>query len=163
MKRAIYAGSFDPITKGHLDIIQRAAKLFDEVLIAVATNTSKNSMLESDEKLDLITQTLEVAELSNVKAVKFESGLIVDFAVDNEASVLVRGLRTVKDFEYESAIDANNKVQNPDIETVYLVSSPEHRSVSSTIVREIIHFNGNINTLVPKPVEDYFKNKAKVK
>ena len=157
MNRAIYAGSFDPITLGHLDIIKRASHLFDEVIVAVANNTSKNSMLDFDQKLDLVDQTIASQGLDNVQAKTLESGLIVDFAKDQGASSLVRGLRSVKDFEYEIAIEDLNKVQDPAIETVYLVSSSKYRSISSSIVREIIKFNGRLDDLVPDPVVEYFK------
>ena len=157
MNRAIYAGSFDPITLGHLDIIKRASHLFDEVIVAVANNTSKNSMLNFDQKLNLVEQSIASQGLANVQAKTLESGLIVDFAKDQGASSLVRGLRSVKDFEYEIAIEDLNKVQDPVIETVYLVSSSKYRSISSSIVREIIKFNGRLDDLVPDPVVEYFK------
>ena len=157
MNRAIYAGSFDPITLGHLDIIKRASHLFDEVIVAVANNTSKNSMLNFDQKLSLVDQSIASQGLANVQAKTLESGLIVDFAKDQGASSLVRGLRSVKDFEYEIAIEDLNKVQDPVIETVYLVSSSKYRSISSSIVREIIKFNGRLDDLVPDPVVEYFK------
>ena len=115
MNRAIYAGSFDPITLGHLDIIKRASHLFDEVIVAVANNTSKNSMLNFDQKLSLVDQSIASQGLANVQAKTLESGLIVDFAKDQGASSLVRGLRSVKDFEYEIAIEDLNKVQDPAI------------------------------------------------
>ncbi|EKU94163.1 Phosphopantetheine adenylyltransferase [Alloiococcus otitis] len=160
MNRAIYAGSFDPITKGHMDIIKRASKIFDEIIVAVANNTSKNSMLDLDTKLVLINQSVRGHKLENVYATKLETGLIVDFAREKDAKILIRGLRSVKDFDYESSIEDLNKVQDPNIETVYLLSSARHRSISSTVVREIIQFEGQIEQLVPKPVVDYFqKNK----
>lgn len=114
-------------------------------------------MLDFDQKLDLVDQTIASQGLTNVQAKTLESGLIVDFAKEQRASSLVRGLRSVKDFEYEIAIEDLNKVQDPAIETVYLVSSSKYRSISSSIVREIIKFNGRIDDLVPDPVVEYFK------
>lgn len=159
MNKAVYAGSFDPMTFGHLDIIKRGALLFDELYVAVATNTSKNAMLSLDDKFKAIQQTIKDEQLTNVKVVKFEDGLIVDFAKKLGANTLVRGLRSVKDFEYETEIDSMNKTQNPSIETIYLMASVATRPISSTLVREIAHFDGQLETLVPKAVIDVLKNK----
>lgn len=161
MNKAVYAGSFDPLTLGHLDIIKRSAKLYDKLIIAVATNTNKNIFLTLDEKVSTIQETIDDEGLSNVKVVKFTDGLIVDFAQEHKANVLIRGLRSTKDFEYENEIDSLNKTQAPNLETVYLMASKEVRPISSTIVREIAHFNGDLSTLVPRSVNDLIKSKLK--
>lgn len=159
MNKAVYAGSFDPITFGHLDIIKRSAELYDELIIAVATNTSKNAFLSLDEKMSTIQETIDIEKLSNVKVIKFTDGLIVDFAKEHNANVLIRGLRSVKDFEYETEIDSMNKTQAPNVETIYLMASKDFRPISSTLVREIAHFDGDLSELVPNPVNELFKNK----
>lgn len=152
MNKAIYAGSFDPITLGHLDIIKRAAPMFDELIVAVANNTSKNGMLSFDQKLRACQEAVDQADLDNVKVVKLESGLLIDFAKKQGAETLVRGLRSTKDFEYEVEIDTLNKVLDDSIETIYLAASAETRAISSSIVREIATFDGDLSQLVPEPV-----------
>lgn len=159
MNKAIYAGSFDPITNGHMDIIERAAKMFDELIVAVATNTSKKSMFSFDEKLFACQNAIEQAGFENVSVIRLEDMLIVDFAKKLGVKTLIRGLRSAKDFEYEIEIDTLNKVLNSDIETIYLAASAETRAISSSIVREIATFNGDLSQLVPQSVIEILKEK----
>lgn len=159
MNKAIYAGSFDPITKGHMDIIERAAKIFDELIVAVATNTSKKSMFNFDEKISACREAIKEAELENVSVVRLENMLLVDFARKLGVKTLIRGLRSAKDFEYEIEIDTLNKVLNNDIETIYLTASAETRAISSSVVREIATFNGDLSQLVPRSVIEILKEK----
>ena len=159
-KIALYPGSFDPISNGHIDIIKRAATLFDRVIIAVATNTSKKALFTEDEKIQLILEN--VASLSNVEVVKHSGGLTVDLADELNADILLRGLRSVKDFEYEADIAAMNKTQNSRVETVFLASDERYRFVSSSLVKEVAMFGGDISGLVPDNVNVAMKKKYEI-
>ncbi|MFL2104250.1 pantetheine-phosphate adenylyltransferase [Desemzia sp. FAM 23991] len=159
-KIALYPGSFDPISNGHIDIIKRAATLFDRVIIAVATNTSKKALFTEDEKIQLILEN--VASLSNVEVVKHSGGLTVDLADELNVDILLRGLRSVKDFEYEADIAAMNKTQNSRVETVFLVSNERYRFVSSSLVKEVAMFGGDISGLVPDNVNVAMKKKYEI-
>jgi len=159
MNKAIYSGSFDPITNGHLDIIQRAAKIFDEVIIAISTNTSKNSLFSSDEKFQLVEKVISDLGLDNVTTVSHPSGLTVDFAAEKNAQTLIRGIRSVKDLEYEMDIASMNKTQNELIETVFLIASEQYRYLSSSLIKEIAHFDGDLSKLVPEIVAKEMKEK----
>lgn len=159
-KIALYPGSFDPISNGHIDIIKRAATLFDRVIIAVATNTSKKALFTEDEKIQLILEN--VASLSNVEVVKHSGGLTVDLADELNVDILLRGLRSVKDFEYEADIAAMNKTQNSRVETVFLTSDERYRFVSSSLVKEVAMFGGDISGLVPDNVNVAMKKKYEI-
>lgn len=156
-KIALYPGSFDPISNGHIDLVKRAAKLFDRVVIAVATNTSKKTLFTADEKVQLIQEN--VASLPNVEVVKHSGGLTVDLADELNATILLRGLRSVKDFEYEADIAAMNKMQNAQVETVFLASDEQYRFVSSSLIKEVAMFGGDISGLVPENVNRAMKKK----
>lgn len=149
-RKALYAGSFDPLTLGHVDMIQRAARMFDHVYVAVAINTSKKSLFTGQEKLDLAKAALD--QLSNVTVLELKSGLTVDFAQELGAQVLIRGLRNTKDFEYETSIAMMNKLQNADVETLFLLSDERYRFVSSSLIKEVAQFGGDISSLVPDVV-----------
>lgn len=162
MKRAIYPGSFDPITFGHLDIIQRSAKLFDELVIGVLYNSQKNALFSIDERVSMIKGLTK--EYDNVWVESFE-GLMVDYAKDIQADVVIRGLRAVTDFEYELQIAQTNKVEYPQIETMFLSTALQYSYLSSTIVREFASYGGDISPFVPQEIipliEDKYKQKRR--
>ncbi|EPW7034732.1 pantetheine-phosphate adenylyltransferase [Vibrio parahaemolyticus] len=148
-KKVIYPGTFDPITNGHLDLIERTAKMFDSVTIGVAASPSKNTMFSLDEREDLVHQCCQ--HLSNVNVVGF-SGLLVDFAKEQQASILIRGLRTTMDFEYEFGLTSMYRKLLPGLESIFLTPSEEFAFLSSTIVREVAIHGGNVAQFVPNPV-----------
>ena len=149
-KIAIYPGSFDPITSGHVDLIRRASRLFDEVIVAITQNVNKNSFLSIDERIEAVNTS--IAELENVRVLRFDS-LLVDFARDHNAQVIIRGLRAVSDFEYEFQLSGMNKRLNPNIETLFMTPSEEFANISSSLVREILSLGGDISPFVPECVE----------
>ena len=149
-KIAIYPGSFDPITSGHVDLIHRASRLFDEVIVAITQNVNKNSFLSIDERIEAVNTS--IAALGNVRVLRFDS-LLVDFARDHNAQVIIRGLRAVSDFEYEFQLSGMNKRLNPNIETLFMTPSEEFANISSSLVREILSLGGDISHFVPDCVE----------
>ncbi len=149
MKRALTPGTFDPITSGHLDVITRASQMFDEVVVAVAESPKKKPLFSLEERVSLVEQA--TAHLSNVRAVPF-CGLLVDFADQMEATVLVKGLRAITDFEYEFQMTALNYQLHPDLETIFIMSPPQYMYLSSSIVREISSLHGDIKQFVPECV-----------
>ena len=159
MRTAIYPGTFDPITNGHLDLIERAADMFDEVIIAVAASPSKNTMFTLEERVAFAQQVTQ--HLDNVSSKGF-SGLMVDFAKQENANVLIRGLRTTVDFEYEFGLTNMYRRLMPGLESVFLTPAEEHAFISSTIVREVAIHGGDVTNFVPKVVAEALKNKAKV-
>ncbi len=148
--RAVYPGSFDPITKGHLDIINRASAIFDEVIVAVLNNSQKKYMFSLDERVALVEDV--VSDIENASVGQF-SGLLVDFAAQEKADVIVRGLRAVSDFEYEMQISLLNLQLSPELETVFLVSTGDFAYLSSSLVREVAMHGGDLTAFVPKSVE----------
>jgi pantetheine-phosphate adenylyltransferase len=154
--KAVYAGSFDPITFGHLDIIERALKLFDELIVLVARNPRKKPLFNVKERIKLVKETTK-----NLKKVRVEefSGLLVDYMKKNEVKFIVRGLRALSDFDYEFQTALVNKKLNPGIETVFLITKPKFLYLSSSVVKEIVAFNGDISCFVPKKVEKALKQK----
>ncbi|EEX30769.1 MULTISPECIES: pantetheine-phosphate adenylyltransferase [Vibrio] len=159
LSRVIYPGTFDPITNGHLDLIERAADMFDEVIIAVAASPSKNTMFTLEERVTFAQQVTQ--HLDNVSSKGF-SGLMVDFAKQENANVLIRGLRTTVDFEYEFGLTNMYRRLMPGLESVFLTPAEEHAFISSTIVREVAIHGGDVTNFVPKAVAEALKNKAKV-
>lgn len=153
---ALYPGSFNPFTFGHLDIVERASRIFDRVEVTVAVNTSKVSFFSSEERCRLIQECTE--HLSNVSVVPFK-GLLVDHARSSGADVLVRGLRQVSDFDFEFRMAFANRRLNPDVETVFLMTTEEHALISASIVREIHHWKGDVSSFVPGPVLKALKAK----
>ena len=149
MSIAVYPGSFDPVTYGHIDIIERSAKVFDKLIVAVLVNSAKKPLFTTQEKVDMICKA--TSHLDNVEVVSF-SGLLVDFAKEQGASVSVRGLRAVTDFEYEIQIAQTNKVEYPDLETIFLTTSLNYSYLSSTIVREFASYGGDISRFVPAQI-----------
>ena len=149
-KIAIYPGSFDPITNGHLDLIKRASKLFDEVIIAITQNANKSSFLSIDQRVDAVNKS--ITALNNTRVLSFDS-LLVDFARDHNAQIIIRGLRAVSDFEYEFQLSGMNKRLNPGIETLFMTPSEEFANISSSLVREIYTLGGDISAFVPDTVK----------
>lgn len=157
MKIGIYPGSFDPVTKGHMDVIERASKLVDVLVVAVLTNPHKNSgMFTIEERMDLLTNSTK--HISNIQVDSF-SGLLVDYAKRKEADVIVRGLRAVTDFEYEMQMAQINKNLLPEVETIFLVTNAEYSFLSSSSVRELATFRGKFHNLVPEYVANKLDEK----
>lgn len=146
MKKAIYPGSFDPPTLGHLDIIRRSARLVDELVVAVLINNAKNPLFSTDERVSMIQEA--VCDIPNVSVESFD-GLTVDFAREKNANMIVRGLRAVTDFEYELQIAQTNHIVNTEIDTVFLTTSLQYSYLSSTIVKEVASYGGDISQFVP--------------
>ena len=146
MKRAIYPGSFDPLTLGHLDMIKRSAKIVDELVIGVLNNSAKNSLFSLDERVSMIKEMTE--SMPNVTVASFD-GLLVDYMKEINAAIIVRGLRAVTDFEYELQIAQTNHVENPEVETIFLTTSLQYSYLSSTIVKEFASYGGDISKFVP--------------
>lgn len=148
--RAIYPGSFDPITNGHIDIIERALEVFGEVTVAVLNNSQKNYLFSLEKRSEIIQEALK--DYSGITVGEF-SGLLVDYAKQVEADVIVRGLRAVSDFEYEMQISLLNRELAPQLETVFFVSTGQYGYLSSSLVREVALHGGDLSSFVPKNVE----------
>ena len=158
LRKAIFAGSFDPITNGHLDIIERASKIFDELQIGVLYNPNKKGLFNFEERVKLIESC--TSHLNNIKVVSFE-GLLVDYCRENGIDTLVRGIRSSADVEYELQMAHMNKELNSDIETIILPTSTKYSFVSSSLVKELVSFNADIKNLVPSVVLEELKKKNK--
>ena len=156
MKRAVCPGSFDPITYGHLDIIERASKQFDEVVVAVFVNRKKDGLFTVQERLDLIAAN--VAQFKNV-SVASGSGLLVDYCKAQEVDVIVKGLRAVTDFDYELQM-AQVHTQASGVETMFMATSPTHSFLSSSIVKELAYYGGDVSSMVPANVNAALKERA---
>ncbi|MDX1266148.1 MAG: pantetheine-phosphate adenylyltransferase [Oceanisphaera sp.] len=154
--RVIYPGTFDPITNGHLDLIERASQLFNEVIVGVAFSPSKRPMFELEERVALVQEVTR--SLGNVKVVGF-SGLLVDFAKAHQANVLIRGLRAVSDFEYEFQLANMNRRLMPELESVFLTPAEENSFISSTLVKEVAIHGGDISQFVPAAVAEAIAQK----
>lgn len=157
MRRAIYPGSFDPITLGHLDIIERSAKLFDEVIVALLHNVDKQPMFTTDERIEMIRA---VVPDSNVRVDTFE-GLLVHYAVAQKAQFVVRGIRAISDYEYELQMALMNRRLEPTVETVFLMAGEAYSYVSSRLIKEVFTLGGSIKGLVPELVENQMRDKLK--
>ena len=157
MKIAIYPGTFDPVTNGHLDILERALKLFDKVIITVARNTTKNPFFTEEERIMLLRQVTE--RYKNVEVDSFR-GLLVDYVRQKKAIAVVRGLRAMTDFEYELQMALMNRKLAPDLETVFLMPALSYTYVSSRLVREVFQLGGSVNGLVPTWVEERLQQKV---
>ena len=151
MTRAIYPGSFDPVTFGHIDMIERSAKMVDELLVAVLNNSAKNPLFSVKERVSMLEEI--TSYLPNVKVTSFD-GLLIDYARKMDASIIIRGLRAVTDFEYELQIAQTNRIVNPNIDTLFLTTSLEYAYLSSTTVKEVAAFGGDITKFVPEFVVD---------
>jgi len=149
MKRAIYPGSFDPVTNGHLDVVERARKLFDEVIVVVAHNDEKQALFSLEERLDLLRRT--VGKIDYVRVAHFE-GLLIDFATREQANAVVRGLRAVSDFEFEFQMALMNRKLQDSVETIFLMPKEEYTYLSSRLVKEIGRLGGDVLKIVPADV-----------
>jgi pantetheine-phosphate adenylyltransferase len=152
--RAIYPGTFDPITNGHLDIIKRACKMFDKIIVAVANNKSKNSMFSLEKRVKMVK--IATKDMPKIEVKEFNS-LLVDFANKENAKIVIRGLRAVSDFEYELQMSYANQSLDNSIETIFLMPTLNNAFISSSIVRNILAYNGDISHLVPKEIEKLIK------
>jgi pantetheine-phosphate adenylyltransferase len=155
MRIAIYPGTFDPVTNGHVDVINRASKLFDKVIVCVAVNTSKAPLFTGEERANMIRDA--VSDLKNVEVEQFD-GLLVDFARKKKAIAIVRGLRAVSDFEYEFQMALTNRKLDEEVDTVFLMPHEKYTYLNSTIVREIASFGGDVSQFVPTMVERRLKD-----
>ncbi|GLB61203.1 pantetheine-phosphate adenylyltransferase [Cytobacillus sp. NCCP-133] len=153
---AVCPGSFDPITYGHLDIIKRGAKVFEQVYVVVLNNSSKNPLFSVEERIRLIEEVTK--DIQNVRVDSFQ-GLLMDYANSVKASAVIRGLRAVSDFEYEMQITSMNRVLNDKVETFFIMTNNQYSFLSSSIVKEVAKYNGDISELVPDTVEKALKEK----
>lgn len=158
MRTAVYPGSFDPITNGHLDIIERASRVYDKVVVGVLNNSSKKPVFTVEERIDLIKTV--TSHIPNVEVDSFK-GLLVDFAKSKQATVIVKGLRTVSDFEYEFQMALLNKTLNPEYETMFLMTDTKYSYISSSMVKELAGFHGDLTGLVPSEIASKIKQKYK--
>lgn len=156
MKIAIYPGSFDPITKGHLDVLKTASEIFDKVIIAVLINPSKKGAISVEKRVELIKSSIE--GLDNVEVDAFE-GLTVEYAKKRGAKIVIRGLRAVSDFEYEMQLSQTNSALSADIKTIFLTTRPKYNFISSSTVKEIAFMGGDVSKFVPDVVNEYLKQK----
>lgn len=157
-KKAIYAGTFDPLTYGHLDLVERSAEIFDNLILAVAAGSSKKALFSVDERMDMIQSVVE--HMNNVEVVAFE-GLLIDYARECGVTVLVRGIRAYSDFEYEFQMALTNRKLAPEMETLFMMPKETHSYVSSSAVKEIAGFCGPIRDFVPEPIEKALRRKFK--
>ncbi|MHC4662776.1 MAG: pantetheine-phosphate adenylyltransferase [Planctomycetota bacterium] len=158
MNIAIYPGTFDPPTNGHLDLISRASKIFDEVVVAIGINAEKHPIFSDEERVTLLSKLTE--EMKNVRIDSYD-GLLVDFAKKRKAKAIVRGIRTVSDFEYEFQLALMNRTMAPDIETIFIMPAEEFSFVSSTLVKQAVGMGADMTKLIPRLVHDAMQNKLK--
>lgn len=160
MKRAIYPGSFDPVTNGHVDIILRSSKIVDKLIVGVLNNSAKKSLFSVEERVSMLKELTK--DLPNVEVTSFD-GLLVDYMREIDASIIVRGLRAVTDFEYELQIAQTNHIENTDIETIFLTTNLQYSYLSSTIVKEFASYGGDISKFVPEQFVDRIYEKYNIK
>jgi pantetheine-phosphate adenylyltransferase len=157
--RAIYPGSFDPLTNGHLDIIERSARLFDELIVAILTNPQKTALFSVDERLEIMRQIVQ----PRFKNVRFDAfhGLLVDYAQKSQAQAIVRGIRAIADYEFEFEMALMNRRLNPNVETVFMMPAESYSYLSSRLVKEVVTLGGSVKGLVPEMVEQLLVQKLK--
>lgn len=160
MIRAIYPGSFDPVTLGHLDIIKRASQTVTELIVGVLSNGGKNPLFTTEERVEMLKEVTK--DIPNVKVMSY-SGLLVNAAKQTESTLIVRGLRAISDFDYELQMAQTNRKLNPDVETMFLATSLEYAYLSSTTVKEVAFFEGDISEFVPEPVAARVREKVREK
>ena len=160
MKIAIYPGSFDPVTNGHVDIILRSSKIVDRLIVGVLNNSAKKSLFSVEERVSMLKELTK--DLPNVEVTSFD-GLLVDYMREIDASIIVRGLRAVTDFEYELQIAQTNHIENTDIETIFLTTNLQYSYLSSTIVKEFASYGGDISKFVPEQFVDRIYEKYNIK
>ena len=160
MKRAIYPGSFDPVTNGHVDIILRSSKIVDKLIVGVLNNSAKKSLFSVEERVSMLKELTK--DVPNVEVTSFD-GLLVDYMREIDASIIVRGLRAVTDFEYELQIAQTNHIENTDIETIFLTTNLQYSYLSSTIVKEFASYGGDISKFVPEQFVDRIYEKYNIK
>lgn len=154
MRIAVYPGSFDPITNGHLDIIERASRIFDKVIVGVLKNKNKKPQFTVEERVDFINKV--TGHLDNVEPAGFD-GLLVDFAKNHNANVIIKGLRTVNDFEYEFQMALLNKALDAECETMFMMTNSKYSYISSSMVKELAGYKGNLEGIVPSEIIQYIK------
>ena len=160
MRRAIYPGSFDPVTNGHLDIIERGSKLFDEIIIAVLVNPEKHALFTVEERREMLTEALTHVEGRGCRLrVDSFQGLLMRYAVEQQADAVVRGIRAISDYEYELQMALMNRRQEPSIETIFMLAAESYSYVSSRLVKEVYSLGGTIEGLVPATVEERMRVK----
>lgn len=160
MKRAIYTGSFDPVTYGHLDVISRASNMVDELIVAVLKNSSKSPLFSIEERVRMLEEVTK--DIPNVCVTSFE-GLTIDFADKMDAHIIVRGLRAITDFEYELQMAQTNRIVNPKVDTMFLVTSEEYSYLSSTVLKEIARYGGALDRFAPLYIIEKVKSKYSIK
>ncbi len=160
MKTALYTGSFDPITNGHLNIIQKASKLFDKIIILIANNANKNYLFDIDNRISMLKKSL--SNFNNIQ-IEYSDGLIVDAIDKYKANCVIRGVRNSSDFDYEQQMANMNKQLNHNCETIFLMPDAEYASISSTLVKEIALNNGNIEKFIPLEIQELFISKINEK
>ena len=156
MRRAIYPGSFDPVTNGHIDIISRAAQMVDELIIGVLNNSSKSPLFSVEERVNMLKEVTR--DIPNVKVTGF-TGMLIDFADSYDARIIVRGLREISDFEYEHHWAQTNRMLRPHLDTIFLVTSPEYANISSSAVRELTKYHCDVSKFVPPYVNQKLSEK----
>jgi len=156
MKRAVYPGTFDPVTYGHLDVITRGSKIFDELIVAVGHNPFKNPIFTVQERMDMLSKNTR--EIQNTKVDCFE-GMLTDYMEKMQTNIILRGIRTVSDFEYEFQRALTNRVLKTDIETVFIMASQEYSFLNSSLIKEVVSLGGDISKFVPSDVEKLLRQK----
>ncbi len=156
MRRAVYPGTFDPVTYGHLDVIKRGSKIFDELVVAVGHNPLKDPLFTINERMDMISKNTK--NISNIKVDCFK-GMLIDYMKEMQTNVILRGIRTVSDFEYEFQRALTNRVLKADIETVFIMTSQEYSFLNSSLIKEAVSLGGDISKFVPSDVEKLLQQK----
>ncbi len=156
MRIGVYPGSFDPVTKGHLDIIERASKIFEEVIVVVSINTSKSPLFTLEERMDLLKESCK--HIKNIQVDSF-NGLLINYMKKINSNVIIKGLRAVSDFEYEFQMALMNRTLEPDIETLFMMTTDKYSYLSSSLVKEVVRFGGKVTGLVPEIVENQLYKK----